>query len=341
MSGKLDLEDYAKLTGVQKSAILLMAIEEDFSTKVFSMMDDEEIREISQTMSTLGHVKSDIVERLSMDFLESMSDSGVVVGNYDTTEKLLMRALGKERGGALMEELRGPAGRTTWDKLANVSEEVLASYLKNEYPQTIALVLTKVKPDHVARVLSVLPEDLSMEVITRMLTIESVKKEVLDAVEKTLKSEFMTNLGKTQRGDTYEHMAEIFNNFDRQTESMFMGHLEERDSESAEKIRALMFTFEDLLQIDAVGIQTLLRATDKDKLATALKGASEKLKGLFFENMSERAAKIMKEDMETMGPIRLKDVDEAQLAIVNLAKELAAKGEIVISEGGEEDQLIY
>jgi flagellar motor switch protein FliG len=242
---------------------------------------------------------------------------------------------------AIMEDIRGPAGRTTWDKLGNVNEEVLAAFLKNEYPQTIALVLSKVRADHTARILSVFPDELAMDVMTRMLSMESVKKEVLDGIEKTLRVEFMSNLAKTQRRDTHEIMAEVFNNFDRNTESKFMGMLEERNAESAEKIRNLMFTFEDLIKIDPSGVQALLRGVDKDKLATAMKGASEGIKDLFFKSMSERAAKILREDMEAMGPVRLKEVDEAQMSIVQVAKDLAAKGEIVIAGDGADDQLVY
>jgi flagellar motor switch protein FliG len=334
-------EDYRKLSGVQKAAIILMAIDEENATKILNSMSDEEIKEISNTMASLGSVSAEIVERLFVDFVESMSSSGLVVGTFDSTERLLLKALGKDRVDSIMEDIRGPAGRTTWDKLGNVNEEILATFLKNEYPQTIALVLTKIKAEHAARVLSVFPEELAMDVISRMLTMEAVKKEVLDGVEKTLRLEFMNNLAKTQRRDTHEIMAEIFNNFDRSTETKFMGVLEQKNAESAEKIRALMFTFEDLKKVDSNGVQALLRAVPKDKLALAMKGASETIKELFFKNMSERGSKLLREDMETMGPVRLKDVDEAQMAIVQVAKDLAAKGDIVISGDSAEDQLVY
>lgn len=334
-------DEYKKLSGSQKAAILMMSLDEENATKMFNLLDDEEIKEISTIMASLGTVSAETVERLMVEYVESMSSTGVVVGTYDSTERLLMKALGKERVDSIMEDIRGPAGRTTWDKLGNVNEEVLAAFLKNEYPQTIALVLSKVRADHTARILSVFPDELSMEVMSRMLNMESVKKEVLDGIEKTLRVEFMSNLAKTQRRDTHEIMAEIFNNFDRNTEAKFMGMLEERNFESAEKIRNLMFTFEDLIKIDLSGVQQLLRGVDKDKLATAMKGASEGIKDLFFKSMSERAAKILREDMEAMGPVRLKEVDEAQMAIVQVAKDLAAKGEIVIAGDGADEQLVY
>lgn len=334
-------EDFRGLTGPQKAAILLLSISEESAMKLFGLMDDEEIKELSQAMAALGRVDSEMVERLFVEFADQVSSTGSLHGSYETTERLLLKAMPPDRVEQIMEEIRGPAGRTMWDKLGNVSEEVLASYLKNEYPQTVAVVLSKVRPDHAARVLELLPDDFAMEVVTRMLRMEVVQKEILDGVEKTLRSEFMSNLARTNRRDAHEMMAEIFNNLDRANEARFISSLEELNRDAAERIKALMFTFEDLNKLDASGIQTLLRVSDKDKLGIALKGASEELRNMFFSNMSERAAKILREDMEAMGPVRLKDVDEAQMYLVNQAKELSAKGEIVIAEGGGEDQLVY
>ena len=285
--------------------------------------------------------EADVVEQLLLEFVGRMSASGALLGNYDATERLLQQYLPAERVLGIMDELRGPAGRNMWEKLGNVQEEVLANYLKNEYPQTVAVVLTKIRPEHAARVLACLPEDFALEVVTRMLRMESVQKEILDKVEQTLRSEFMSNLSRTNRRDSHELMAEIFNNFDRQTESRFLASLEERSRESADRIKALMFTFEDLGRLDPGSVQTLLRAVDKNKLAVALKGASDALRDLFFANMSERAAKILREDMEMMGPVRLKDVDEAQTTMVNIAKDLANKGEIMIASDSSDNELIY
>ncbi len=305
------------------------------------MMEDDEIKELSQTMANLGTVGSNLVERLFVDFADAISNTGSLVGSYATTERLLMKGLDKERAALIMEEIRGPAGRTMWDKLGNVHEQVLANYLKNEYPQTVAVVLTKIKADHTSRVLALLPEGFAMEVVMRMLHMESVQKDVLESIEKTLRNEFMSNLAKTARVDSHELMAEIFNNLDRNTEARFLTALEERNRESAEKIRALMFTFEDLVRLDPAGAQTLLRHVEKEKLALALKGASDAIKELFQGNMSARAAKMLKEDMESLGPVRLKDVEDAQNAVVTLAKELSNSGQIQISEGKEEGELVY
>lgn len=333
--------DIATLSGQEKAAVLLLSLGEEYGQQLWSLMDDDEIREISQVMASLGSVTSKLVEQLLLDFVSQMSTTGSLVGSYESTERLLKGLLPDDRVSFVMDEIRGPAGRTMWDKLANVNESVLANYLKNEYPQTVAVVLSKIRSEHAARVLSVLPEDFALEVVTRMLRMETVQKDILDKVEQTLRTEFMSNLARTSKRDAHEMMAEIFNNFDRQTEGRFLTSLEERNVDAAERIKALMFTFEDLNKLDPGSVQTLLRSVDKDKLGLALKGASDALRDLFFSNMSERAAKILREDMEVMGPVRLKDVDEAQTGMVNIAKDLAAKGEIMIAEAKDDDELIY
>ena len=334
-------EDYRSMSGPEKAALLLMSVGEDNALQLFEMMDEEEIKELSQIMASLGNVSSQIVEKLFIDFADKLTSTGSVVGNYDSTERLLLKIMDRDKVDTIMEEIRGPAGRTMWEKLANVNETVLANYLKNEYPQTVAVVLSKIKSEHASRVLAILPEPFALEVVMRMLRMESVKKEVLDDVERTLRNEFMSNLSRTNRRDSHELMADIFNYLDSNTENRFLAALEERNRDSAEKIKALMFTFEDLAKLDPSGVQTVLRQADNDKIALALKGGSETVRDLFFSNMSERAAKILKEDMQAMGPVRLRDVDEAQMYIVQLAKELAANGEIVIADNKGDDELVY
>ncbi len=334
-------EDFRGLEGSQKAAILMLSLSEELAMRLFSMMDDDEIKELSQSMAGLGKVDSDMVERLFVEFTESVAQTGSLTGSFESTERLLLKAMPRDRVDTIMEEIRGPAGRTMWDKLGNVNEEVLANYLKNEYPQTVSVVLSKVRPDHAARVLELLPDDFGMEVIMRMLRMEVVQKEVLEGVEKTLRTEFMSNLARTNRRDAHEMMAEIFNNLDRNHEERFLDSLEERNRDAAERIKALMFTFEDLKKLDPTAVQTLLRMVEKDRLGVALKGASEDLRDLFYSNMSERGAKILNEDMEAMGPVRLKDVDDAQTYLVMTAKELAAKGDIIISDNKGDDELVY
>src|SRR6188768_4149086 len=334
-------EDIRSLTGAERAAIIMLSLVEDHSQQVWKMMDEDEIKEVSQVMSNLGSVSSALIEKLLVDFVSQMSSTGAIMGSYEQTQRLLANFMQPDKVDSLMEEIRGPAGRTMWDKLGNVNESVLANYLKNEYPQTVAVVLSKIKSEHAARVLAALPEEFALEVVQRMLRMESVQKDILDKVEQTLRVEFMSNLARTAKRDAHEQMAEIFNNFDRQTESRFITALEERSRDSAERIKALMFTFEDLAKLDPGSIQTLLRNVEKDKLGLALKGATDGLRDVFFSNMSERAGKILRDDMEAMGPVRLKDVDEAQMRMVNIAKDLANKGEIMIAGGSGEDELVY
>ncbi|THD56383.1 flagellar motor switch protein FliG [Phenylobacterium sp.] len=332
--------ELSRLTGPEKAAVVLLALGEDHAS-VWRGLDEEEIKVISQAMAGLGQVTSSVVEDLLVEFVSGMG-SGAITGSVEMTQKLLASIMPEDKVDTLMEEIRGPAGRTMWDKLGNVNEAVLANYLKNEYPQTVAVVLSKIKSEHAARVLTCLPEDFALECVTRMLRMEPVQREILDKIEQTLRTEFMSNLARTSKRDSHEMMADIFNAFDRQTETRFITALEERNREAAERIRALMFVFEDLSKLDPGGVQTLLRTVEKDQLALALKGASDSLRDMFFSNMSERAAKIMREDMETMGPVRLREVEQAQMAMVQVAKDLANKGEIVlVGAGGDDDELVY
>ncbi len=330
-----------RMNGLERAASLMLALGNQFGQAIWSQLTDEEVKELSSAMSQLGTVKAPVVENLFVQFAAQVSSVGNLHGSYDNTERLLQQVLPKDRAAGVMEEIRGPAGRTMWDKLGNVNEHVLAAYLKNEYPQTVAVVLHKVKPEHAARVLAVLPEDFALEVISRMLRMESVQRDVLEKVESTLRTEFMSNLARTARRDSHEVLAEIFNYLDRQSEDRFLTSLDSRNRDSAEKIRALMFTFEDLSRLDPGGIQTLLRNIDKAKLGIALKGASEKMRELFFRNMSERASKILREDMAAMGPVRLRDVDEAQAAMVQIAKQLSDSGDIMLVDNKGDDELVY
>lgn len=331
--------DFGSYSGVEKAAILLLAINDKNASEIFKLLSEDEIKEISRTMAYLGSVQQEVIDRLVFEFTGEIS-SAVSVGNHETTEKLLQSVLGADRANVIMDEIRGPVGKNTWDKLANVNEDTLAAYLRNEYPQTVALIASKLNPGHAAKLFSALPEEFTFEVIQRMLTMESVKKEVLDGVEKTLRAEFISTFSKTAKYDPNELMAEIFNNFDRVTESKFMSKLEEMSPDAAEKVKSLMFTFDDLIKLDPAGVQALLRNVDKAKLTIALKGASQAVRDLFLGNMSQRAAKIIQEDMEAMGPVRLRDVDEAQTEIVMTTKNMAAKGEIEISDSDGKDEFV-
>jgi flagellar motor switch protein FliG len=301
------------------------------------MLHEDEIREVSKAMVQLGPVPAAVVEQLCVEFSEGVGSATGLFGGIESTERMLLQSLPPDRVAQIMEEIHGPAGRTMWDKLGNVDEGILASYLKNEYPQTVAVVISKIKPDRAAKVLAELPEAFATEVVMRLLRMETVQKDVLDGVERTLRSEFMSNLARTAKRDPHEQMATIFNNLDRKTELRFLAALERRDQEAADRIRTLMFTFEDLGRIPVQGIQLLLRSVQKNRIALALKGAPADMRDLFFRNLSERAGKMLREEIEGLGPVRLRDVDEARAELVRVAKDLAAKGRIEIKQASDEE----
>lgn len=329
------------LNGAQKAAALMLALGEENGKEIWTRLEDDEIRTISAAMSQLGGIPPVAFEDVLVDFVSRMATDGSMTGTISSTEQLLKSFLPQERVANIMEEIRGPSGRNMWEKLSNVQANVLASYLKNEYPQTVAVILSHIATEHAAEVLGVLPEEFALEVVGRMLTMESVQTEILEQIEATLRQEFMTNLSRSSKRDPHEMMAGIFNNFDRQTEARFLTALEEERRESADRIKQLMFTFDDLGKLDAASVQTLLRDVEKADLAISLKGASETLREFFFSNMSQRAAKMLKDDMESLGPMRLSDVDEAQNKLVMTAKALADSGEIVVQKGDSEEEMIY
>lgn len=333
-------KELAKLTGGDKAAIMMLAVGEDYAAKVFAMLEDEEIRDLSQAMATLGSVDARTVERLFVEFANQISSGGSVRGTAAATQKLLLKVLPPEAVEAIMQDISGPSGRTVWEKLGNVNDTVLANFLKNEYPQTVAVVLSRIKADQSSRVIGLLPETLSRDVVVRMLKMETVSREVLDDVEQTLKTEFMANLGKTMKRDPHENMAEILNNMDRANLNRIMSTIEELVPDSAEKVKSLMFTFEDMKKLTTADIQVVLRSVDKDALAIALKGASEEQRTQFFQAMSERAVKLLRDEIDGMGPVRVKDVYEAQQRIVNTTKDLITNGQIELAEEGEGNELI-
>lgn len=330
-----------KFSGMERAAALMLALGREHGGPIWEQLSTDEIKELSACIASLGRVPSVVVEHLLIQFSGEVSSMSSLHGSFETTERLLEGLLPTERVKEIMEDIRGPSGRTMWDKLSNVSETVLAGYLKNEYPQTVAVILHKLRSDHAARVLSELPNELSTDVVMRMLRMDTVQKEVIQEVEQTLKSEFMTNLSRAQRRDPHEAMAEVFNALDRATEESMLSALDERAPESAERIRQLMFTFEDLGNLLPAAIQTIVRNCNKRELALALKGAPEDMKELFLSGMTERAAKLMRDDMAAMGPVRARECEEAQTALVRLAKQLGDRGEIMLVDPKSDDAMIY
>jgi len=329
-----------KFSGPQRAAALMLALGKEHGAPIWDQLSTDEIKELSSTIAGLGRIPSSVVEYLLVQFTGEVASMASLHGSYETTERLLAGILPNDKVKEIMEDIRGPSGRTMWDKLSNVSETVLAGALRQEYPQTVAVILSKLRPDHAARVLAELPRDFAVDVIMRMLRMDTVQKEVINQVEQSLKTEFMTNLSRSQKRDPHESMAELFNSLDRSTEEAMLTALDAKAPESAERIRALMFTFEDLGALLPPAIASIVRNADKREMALALKGAPDQLKQLFFNAMTERAAKLMREDMAGMGPVRARDCEEAQSSLVRLAKDLADRGEILLVDPKSDDAMI-
>ncbi|TXM75284.1 flagellar motor switch protein FliG [Methylobacterium sp. WL69] len=332
---------FAAMPGTQRAAALLLLLGDTDGAPIWQMLDEDEIKKVSHAMVQLGSLEAETVEKLIVDFVSRLSSGGGITSNFERTESLLLKIFPQDQVSSIMAEIKGASGKRVWASLTQIDPEILASFLRNEYPQTVAVVLSKVRSEYAAKVLTILPEDFAIDVLNRMLRMETVQKEALRHIEETLRVEFVSTIAQTTRRDAHELMADVFNAFDRQTEGRFLSALDQANRGSAKKIRQLMFTFEDLLKLDPGSVQTLLRKVDNDTLCRALKGADERVRGFFLGNMSTRAAKNITDEMGSLGPIRLKDVDEAQAKMTELAKELAEKGEIMIAKSSGEEELVY
>lgn len=340
MQQLIEPAELKRLTGMQRAAALMLALGKENGTLIWEQLAIEEVKELSTAMAQLGRIPAHVVEHLLLLFSSEVSTISSLHGSFETTERLLEGILPSEKLQEVMEDIRGPSGRTMWDKLSNVSENVLAAFLKNEYPQTVAVILSKLKSEHCARVLAALPPEFATDVILRMLRMDTVQKDIVGEIENTLKNEFMSNLSRSQRRDPHEAMADVFNAFDRATEESMLGALDKQSPDSAERIRALMFTFDDLANLMPAAIAVLVKNADKRQMALALKGAPEEMRQIFLAAMTERAAKMLREDIAAMGPVRARECEEAQTGLVRMAKLLADRGEIVLVDPKEDETMI-
>lgn len=326
-------------SGVERAAMLLLALGEDHGAEVWQFLDDEEIRLVTTTMTQLGTVTPEQFGGLIEEFATALQQASMR-GDYENTERLLRRLLPEDRVDQIMDEVRGPAGRSVWQKLNNVQDTLVANYLKNEHPQTAAVVLSKLATPQIAKVLTLLPADLASDITHRMVRLDEIPKKTVEAIETTLRAEFISALGRSAKRDRLAQVADVFNHLGRDTESRIALAMEEIDPKLVERIRAQMFNFDRLMTLDPASMQTLIRAADTRMLATALKGASADMMEVVLRNMSRRAGVLLTDEIAALGPLRLRQVDEAQRKIVALARELEAKGEILIPSAAGEEMLV-
>lgn len=324
-----------------KAAIIMMALDAERSQRILSELDESEIRRLGGAMASLGRAGLEQVEKTVAEFEAEVGRTCNVVGTLETTEKLLKLALPPEKVAEIIDEIKGPNGRNIWEKLAHLQPQLLAGYLRNEYPQTVAVILAKLPAAHAARILRLLPERLAADVSIRLVRINSIQRSVLSDIEDTLKREFVTELSRSYERDSTSIMAEMLNRSEKDVLDRIMASLEEAEPQAAARIRRIMFTFEDLRRVDRSTFGILIGECAVEKLPVALSGASPELCEMFLSGMSERAANMLREEMESMMAPRRKAVDEAQAEIVALARRLNDEGRILINDEEEDNEALY
>lgn len=328
------------LSGPEKVAVMLLTLGEEQAGPLLERMEDSEVRIITRSMATLGSITGEVLEELITRFTQQFSRGGSVIGSADSTERMLRSFLPADRVVDIMNYIRGPGGSSTWEKIAMVDNNMLAKYLNGEHPQTIAVVLSKIDPDQAAHVLSNLPEKTVPDVLQRMISMNSVPKEVLADIEEMLQRDLMLNYQTSQESNNLNHMAEIFNRTESDKSDALLEGLKERHEEEVWQIKQLMFTFDDLMELDPHSLRTVIRSCESDTLTYALKGCDNETRGKIVGNLSERARAILIDNMDTLGPVLMRDVEAAKATMVRKAKELAEAGVIVI-ERGAESQMVY
>ncbi len=330
------------LSGPEKAAIFLLTLGDEFSAKVFQRLDEEEIKNVGRQMAKVDHVDNADIASLLKEFRSDVGADDLFLSGDDMLESALKKALHADKANEILDDIHSDWRLTLFQKARKLEPQILVNFLRNEHPQTIALVLAVLEQVQAAAILGELKEDQRIEVIMRMSELDKVSPEILVDIDRVLQEELLSVEGmEGQRLGGVEAVAEILNNADRSLEASILEGVEEQREELADEIRKLMFVFEDLIGVDDRGIMAILKEVSTDDLKLALKTATEDLKEKIFKNMSQRAVEMLKEDMEIMGPTRLKDVEGAQQAILKIGKRLEQEGKVQLaSGGGGEDEFV-
>lgn len=332
---------YALLSGQEKAAILLSALGPTTAKVIFKHMKDNDVKRMINTMSTITKSPIWMVKRVLEEFYSSINEDNELLFSENKGRGFILDTLGEDRAKLLLGQIVDVSNGNTLESLELVDTRTLANFLINEHPQTIALICAHLPVEKKVEVLKKLPEGLQAEVVLRVANLDFVSPELVAQLDDVLKTELST-LGSidTQQLGGIEPIANMLNLMDKNTEKNIMGRVEEKDPELAEEIRKLMFVFEDIIYVDDRGIQELLKIVDNQKLVVALKTAPEDVKTKLFKNMSNRAATMLNEDLEALGPTKVSDVEKAQQDIVQQLKDLESKGKAMISRGGAEDAFV-
>ncbi len=334
--------DVEGLIGPRKAALFLMIMGEEFTSKVFQNLDENEVKIIGEHMAQIKKVDPKMVSTILQEFVHVFQNNKVTgINGKEFLEKTVTMAFDARKADDLLEDLFSNRGTGAFEKLASLSPQVLASILASEHPQTIALLLVHMKYQHAAEVIMALPEHVQSEVIMRIADLDAVPHEIVTEIQEVLEEQ-LSSIGKAADESLggIQTAAEILNHLDHKTESSILERIEGERGEMAEEIRQSMFVFEDLLQLDDRSVRGLLKEISNDELILSLRTASEDLKEKIFKNVSQRAAQMIREDMEVMGPVKLRDVEQAQLNVIKTARRLADEGKIVLGGKGGEDVLV-
>ncbi len=331
-----------KFSSVQKAAVVLASMGEQFTAEIFRQLDEEEIKRVGVAMSNLGHLPAEDAEELLKEFLEKLkSEIGPVISGDMTARRALTMALGDEAAAGLLEELDRAREPVPFARIKHVESKTLAGFIKSEHPQTIAVILAHLPQAKAAEVIREFPENLQYDVVLRLSNLDVIAPGIVEEIDAVLQREILSTEGmEAKRLGGVEAVAELMNNVDKATEEHIFSRLEEEDPELAEQIRQLMFVFEDLINVDDRGIRTLLKEVRNEDLTVSLKTASETMRKKILANVSERAAAMIQEDLEVMGPVRLSEVEAAQQKIIQIARRLEKEGKLAIGGKGGEDALV-
>ena len=331
------------LSGVKKAAIFIAALGEEASSKVFKHLHDSEIEMVARELSALGAVPPEVGERVLTEFNEMSSAAEYVnQGGVDYARKLLERTLGVEEARRILDRVARQFKSTVgFAQLERADPQQLSKFILGEHPQTIALIMAHLHPNNAAELVSLLPEAIRVDVLTRMANLDEISPEVISQIS-TLIGQRLTTLGRgsrEQRGGI-RAVAELFNRLDRTISKTVLESIETDAPELAVSIRNLMFVFDDLRHVEDSGLRELIQRADKKALALALKGASEEIRNRFFGNMSKRAADMMKEEIEVLGAVRLREVEKAQQEVVSVARKLEEEGLITTGAAAGEAYVV-
>jgi len=335
--------DLSNPKGVYKAAIFLLTMGDDFTSQVFKHLSEQEIKTVSSIMVRISHIPGEAVEKIMDEVKEKMSvvQGGLNVSVEDFLKKVIFKSMPADKATKLYEEIMKELYPSTFKKLSSLEPKIIVNFLKNEHPQTIAVILSHLDPVFAAEILSELPENMQSNVMLRIAQLDKISPDIVAEIDKVLEDElFSVEMSDAKKVGGAGKVAEILNNVDRNLEEIVLEKIESSSSNLAEEIRKLMFKFEDLISLDNTAIVQILKEISTDELKMSLKAVSDELKNKFFSNMSERASQMLKEDLEIMGPVRLKDVEGAQQAIIKTAKRLEQEGKIILASKGGGDEFV-